>query len=198
MVPKDRHLPENAPDGEEPPRKSLDSEAFVSLVLTYDTRIRGFITSLMLPTSDADDVYQSTCMAALRKLSDFHYDGDEPDEGFVRWICTIAKYEVLIYYRRQRTGKVTFSTEVVEQLADLQLEQTEQIEYRIEALSECIDALGDREKMLIRMRYGNGIPVAEIGKKIGRTANGVYKALERVRARLLNCIQAKLRADGIG
>lgn len=184
--------------GGEQSRKRLDSEEFVSLILSYDTRVRGFITSLMLPSSDVDDVFQSACMVAFRKLKDFHYDGEQPDEEFVRWICTIAKYEVLLYYRRKRTGKVTFSSEVVEQLADMQLDMSSQIQDRLDALNDCIDALGEEEKALIRMRYGGGVPVVEIGKRIGRTANGVYKALERIRARLLACIRVKLRAEGIG
>lgn len=166
-------------------------------MLAYETRLRGFISSLMLPSSDVDDVFQSTCAVAVRKMQDFRFEGEEPGEAFVRWVCTIAKYEVLLYYRRRRTGKVTFSTEVVEQLAELQLEQAPQTEDRLEALSQCIDALGEREKLLIRMRYGSGIPVDQIGEQIGRTANGVYKALERIRVRLRACIQAKLRAEGL-
>lgn len=178
--------------------KQLDTEAFVGLILSHDTRIRGFISSLLLPSSDVDDVFQSTCMAAFRKLDAFRYEEPRPDEAFIRWVCTIAKYEVLQYYRSKRAGKVTFSSEVVEQLAALQLEQSNHNQLRLDALKDCIERLGEREKALIQMRYGGRVPVVEIGKRIGRTANGVYKALERVRARLLACIQMKLRAEGLG
>ncbi len=179
-------------------KTKIDSEDFVRLVLTYDTRIRGFITTLMLPTGGTEDVFQNTCVAALRKLQDFHYVGQEPDEAFVRWVCTIARYEVLLYYRSRRKGKLAFSTEMIEQLAETQIEQSEQIQDRLEALNECIEKLGEKEKSILQMRYGNNISVEEIGNRVGRTANGIYKALERIRSRLLLCIQANLRDKGIG
>ena len=179
------------------PEEKLDAENFVRLVVAHETRVRAFISSLMLPTSDVDDVFQSTCMAAFRKMSDFRFEGSRPEEAFVRWVCTIAKYEVLTYYRRQRTGKVSFSTEVVEKVADLQIETMDLLQDKLDALRVCIDSLEDKEKSLIAMRYGEAVPVTEIGKVIGLTTNGVYKAPERVRARLLGCIRARLRAGGL-
>lgn len=176
----------------------LDPETFVSLVVTHETRVRAFIASLMLPASDVDDVFQGACMAAFRKMRDFRCTDDPPDEAFVRWFCTIAKYEVLLYYRKRRSAKVSFSTEVVEEMAELQINSLDRLQDRLDALRVCIDALGDKEKTLIRMRYGNGIPVADIAERFGLTANGIYKALERVRMRLLSCVKAKLRAEGLG
>ncbi|TWT42653.1 RNA polymerase sigma factor CnrH [Botrimarina colliarenosi] len=186
------------PEGRHRPEEHLDPETFVSLVVTHETRVRAFIASLMLPASDVDDVFQTACMAAFRKMHDFRCTDQPPDEAFVRWFCTIAKFEVLLYYRKRRSAKVTFSTEVVEEIAELQINSLDRLNYRLEALRACIDALGDKEKMLIRMRYGNGIPVADIAERIGLSANGMYKALERVRARLLSCVKAKLRAEGLG
>lgn len=188
---------QNKTSDEDPPDERLDPESFVSLVVSNEMRVRAFITSLMLPSSDVDDVFQSTCMAAFRKMGDFRYVGKQADEAFVRWVCTIAKYEVLLYYRRRRSGKMSFSTEVVEQMADMQIDSMNLVQDRFDALKECIETLEEKEKSLIQMRYGKGIPVAEIGKLIGLTSNGVYKKLERVRARLLSCISARLRAEGL-
>lgn len=183
-------------DRDEQPQRTLDPEEFVGLILAYDARIRGFISSLMISWKDVDDVMQNSCMAAYRKLKSFSYEGSHPDEAFVRWVCTIAKYEVLMYYRRKQSDRVTFSSEVIEELAKLQLEHSEKFQDRIDALSVCIEQLGDDEKSLIQMRYWHGISVAQIGDRIGRTANGVYKALERVRAKLMSCIRLRLKAEG--
>ena len=179
------------------PFERLDPELFVSLVVANEARVRAFITSLMMPSSDVDDVFQSTCMAAFRKIGSFRHEGKQADEAFVRWVCTIAKYEVLLYYRRRRTGKVSFSTEIIEQMADMQIESMDLIQDRSDALKECLEALEENEKSLIQLRYGKEVPVAEIGKLIGLTSNGVYKKLERLRARLLSCVSARLRAEGL-
>jgi len=79
----------------------------------------------------------------------------------------------------------------------MQIENIEVIGDRSVALKDCIDLLNDREKSLIRLRYGQSVPVEEIATRMNRSANGVYKALVRVRERLLACIKRKL-AEGIG
>jgi len=176
----------------------LTGEDFVALVLQHEHRIRGFVASLMLPSSDVDDVFQSSCLAAYKKLESFGYSEEKtPDEEFVRWVCTIARYEVLQVYRKRRNAKVVFSSELVSELADMQLRETEQILDRAEALVDCVDRLSDKQRSLITMRYREGTSVADIATFLGKSSNGIYKALERVRAQLMACIRRKLNIEGI-
>ncbi len=177
--------------------KTLGADQFVKLLLVHESRVRGFVTSLMIGSSDGDDVFQSSCLAAFRKLETFTYTGDSPDEEFVRWVCTIARYEVLQIYRKRRTSRTLFSSELVAELADMQIQYSEQLGSRAEALAGCIQKLSSREQQLLRLHYGQALPIAEIAKRINRTANGVYKALARVRSRLLACIQHKLKLEGL-
>ena len=187
--------PKPGPAGDD--GQSLTAEEFVELLLVHEHRVRGFVASLMFGSSDVDDVFQSACMAAFRKLGTFSYVGEAPDEEFVRWVCTIARDEVLQVYRKRRTGRIMFNSELVAELADMQIEKSEQLGSRAEALSECIERLSPKEKRLLQMHYGHELPVAEIAKRIHRTANGVYKALERVRSRLMECIRRKLKSEGL-
>ena len=178
-------------------KKSLDPERFVELMLTHDSRVRGFVRSLMLPASEVDDVFQNACLAAFRKLDTFSFEGETPDQEFVRWVCTIARYEVLQVYRKKRNAKVVFSSDLIKELADMQLQETEQLLDRAEALVDCINSLSDKERSLITMRYREDTPVADIATFLGRSANGVYKALERVRARLMECVRRKLSTASV-
>ncbi len=175
----------------------LTAEDFVALVLQHEHRIRGFVASLMLPSSEVDDVFQSACLAAFKKLESFSYKGDTiPDEEFVRWVCTIARYEVLQVYRKRRNAKVVFSSELVTEIADMQLRNTKLILDRTDALAECVEHLTERQRSLVTMRYRDGTPVADIATYLGKSANGIYKALERVRAQLMACIRRKLNQEG--
>lgn len=186
---------QSQPAGEE--RKPLAADEFVKLVLEHEPRVRGFVASLMFGSGDVDDIFQSACLAAFRKLDTFSYVSKTPDEEFVRWVCTIARYEVLQVYRKRRTGRILFNSELVAELADMQIQQSEHIGSRGEALAECIESLPPREKRLLRMHYGHELTVAEIAGRINRTADAVYKALERVRSRLLACIRRKLNMEGL-
>ena len=178
-------------------RKPLAADEFVRLLLDHEHRVRGFVASLMFGSGDVDDIFQSSCLAAFRKLETFGYANALPDEEFVRWVCTIARYEVLQFYRKRRGGRVLFNSELVAELANMQLQHSEQIGSRAEALAECIETLSPREQRLLRMHYGHELPIAEIAGRIDRTADAVYKALERVRSRLLACIQRKLNLEGL-
>ena len=178
-------------------RKPLAADEFVGLLLAHESRVRGFVASLMFGSGETDDVFQSASLAAFRKLDTFSYVNDSPDEEFVRWVCTIARYEILQVYRKRRTDRIMFNSELVAELADMQLQKSEQIGNRAEALAECIERLSTREQSLLHMHYGHELPVAVIAERIQRTANGVYKALDRVRTRLLECIRRKLNLEGL-
>ncbi|MGI9427927.1 MAG: sigma-70 family RNA polymerase sigma factor [Bythopirellula sp.] len=184
----------------EPPNegpKPLSADEFVGLLLRHEARVRGFVASLMFGSSDVYDIFQSASLAAFRKLATFTYADPDPDEAFVRWVCTIARYEVLQVYRKRRTGQIMFNSDLIAELADMQIQQSEQLGNRAEALTDCIEHLSSKEKNLLQMHYGNELPVAEIARQVHRTANGVYKALERVRSRLLECIRRKLKMEGL-
>lgn len=179
--------------------QSLSSERFVALILKNEHRVRGFIASLMPLNTSADDIFQNSCLIALKKLADFKSVSGKADDEFVRWMCGIARFEVLQFYRKdkRKSTQLSFNSELIEELADMQIENIEVIGQRTEALQECIDLLGDRDKSLIRMRYGQTKSVKEIAILMNRSSNGVYKALVRVRDQLLACINRKL-AEGVG
>ncbi len=176
--------------------KPLTNEAFVGLLIANEQRVRGFVASLLLPSSEVDDVFQNTSVAAFRKIDSFTYSKDDPDEEFVRWVCTIAKYEVLRYYQRASRAKVVFSSELVEDLADLQLEMQVELGERQEALADCMEKMPERQRELIKMRYGAGEAVSGIADRLGITPNGVYKSLAAVRAALMRCIESQIQTSG--
>ena len=190
-------MDESQPEQPMEDRKLLAGEEFVRLLLDHECRVRGFVASLMIGSEEVDDVYQNSCLVAFRKLDSFSYAGDSPDEEFVRWVCTIAKYEVLQVYRKQRSESILFSSELVAEIANMQLQQSRQIGSRGEKLAECIESLSPRDKELLRMHYGLELPVAVIAERINRTVNAVYKALERVRTKLLECVHRKLNLEGL-
>ena len=179
-----------------PPERHLSSEEFVALLVRHESRVRCFIMSLTLPSSEVDDVFQNTCIVALRKLGTFSYQEATPDTSFVRWLCTIARFEVLQLYRTKRTSRLTFDSDLIEKLADMQLRDVDSLRERAELLTGCIEKLSDKEQGLLLMRYGKGQPVSAIAHQVGLSANGVYKALDRIRTRLLACIQFRLGASG--
>lgn len=174
----------------------LTNEAFVGLLIANDHRVRAFIASLLLPTSEVDDVFQNTSVTAFGKISSFRFRNETPDEEFVRWVCTIARYEVLRYYQKARRAKVVFSSALVDDLADMQLQMQAELGERQEALSRCIEKMPVKQRELIKLRYGAGEAVVRIATRLGLTPSSVYKSLATVRAALMRCIESDLRSSG--
>jgi RNA polymerase sigma-70 factor, ECF subfamily len=179
---------------DEPARRSLSSERFVGLTVRYERRVRMFITTLHPSPSDVDEIVQDAWLVAWKKLSTFRYVNREPDEEFVRWLCTIARYEVS-KYRRKNAARPLLNEEAVKRIAALQLEEADYFDARYEALLGCIENLRTRDKELIRRRYQEGISARDLADWIGWSIDAVYKSLNRIRTSLLACVERTLKHE---
>src|SRR3954469_6604238 len=94
---------------------SISEEQFVALTVRYERRVRLFIATLHPERSAIDEIVQDAWLVAWKKVESFHYTGEEPDEEFVRWLCTIARYEVM-KYRRKSAPRLVLDEQVIETL----------------------------------------------------------------------------------
>lgn len=174
---------------------SISEEEFVALTVRYERRVRLFIATLHPERSDVDEIVQDAWLVAWKKFNAFRYNYDEPDEEFVRWVCTIARYEVM-KYRRNSTPRLILDEQVIEKLAALQLDEAEYFDARHDALAGCVENLRPRDKELIRRRYEESMSIQDLAAWIGRSGDAVYKSLNRVRTSLLACIERTLKREG--
>ena len=71
-----------------------DRELFVRLIMRHDRPIRAFLRGLLPTAADVDEVMQEVSVIAWRKFGQL----DDPQD-FRRWVCVIARYEVLMHRR---------------------------------------------------------------------------------------------------
>lgn len=164
-----------------------DKEEFVALWTRHQNDLLRTIAPLVGSMDDAQDVLQATAMAVWKKMSE--YDQGRP---FLPWAKQFAKYEVLMHHRRRQ--RYTFLSEpLIEALAERQVEQETVLERRRHILVDCMGELRDSDRLLIRRRYAKpGTTIQQVAEATGQTANALYKALQRIRRRLLLCIDRKL------
>jgi RNA polymerase sigma-70 factor (ECF subfamily) len=175
-------------------------QQFIRLFVANQRRIHAFIRTLIPNTADADDVLQETSITGLAKFpSTFVQRGEKPKqldaEDFVAWICTIARYEALKWCRRSQRGRALFSEALAEELADCHIRQLEYLEWRHDALNACLKKLTARDRVLLMFRYESNLTGPEIAERLGKPVNTVYKALQRIRSSLLDCVDRTLRAQ---
>jgi RNA polymerase sigma-70 factor (ECF subfamily) len=176
---------------------ALPQEQFVVLIARHERRIRSFIATLVSCNRDAiDEVIQSTYLVAWRKLVSFKYVDATPDEELVRWMCTIARFEVKDYLRRQHNFHRALDVSLIDRIADLQLEESDYLNARHEALAHCLERLPGRQRRMLTLRYGHDLSVKELAAREGREAGAVYTNLSRTRKALEQCIRSALRHEG--
>ena len=176
-------------------QQSISRERFVALTVRYERRVRLFVSTLHSKPSDVDEILQDAWLVAWKKLETFRYSEKQPDEEFVRWLCTIARLEVN-KYRRKLPPRLLLDDEVVEQLAALQFNEADYFEARHEVLLGCIEDLRARDKELVRRRYQEDVSVRDLAEWMSRSVDAVYKSLNRIRTSLVACVERTLKREG--
>jgi RNA polymerase sigma-70 factor (ECF subfamily) len=176
-------------------RQSISGERFVSLTVRYERRVRLFVSTLHPTSSDIDEILQEAWLVAWKKLDSFTYGEEQPDEEFVRWLCTIARFEVA-KYRRRHAKQPLLNDAVIEKLTVLQFDEADYFDARHDALLECIEKLRTRDRELVRRRYQGGSSAQDLANWLGRSVDAVYKSLNRIRKSLLACAKKTLEREG--
>lgn len=167
------------------------------LIARHERRVRSFIASLASCDADAvDEVIQATYLVAWQKLASFSYVEATPDEELVRWMCTIARFELMTYSRRYGNSRVAFDDRLVEQIAGVHAEQSEYLESRHQALRGCLERLPTRQRDILGQRYWRGQSIPELATSRGQEINAVYTALSRIRKALERCIRHSMGQEG--
>jgi RNA polymerase sigma-70 factor (ECF subfamily) len=175
----------------------LSADQFVVLIARHERRVRSFIATLTTCRSDVvDEVLQATFLTAWQKLDTFTYLEPAPDEELVRWMCTIARFQVLAYLRRYGSSRVAFDASMVEQLAQSCVENTDVLESRHRALKSCLEKLTPPQREMLSLRYWRGISIKELAAQRGQEAGAVYTALSRIRKGLEQCIRRTMSQEG--
>jgi RNA polymerase sigma-70 factor, ECF subfamily len=177
--------------------KPLTSDQFVVLIARHERRVRSFIATLTSCKSDVvDEVLQATYLTAWQKLSSFTFVEASPDEELVRWMCTIARFEVMSFLRRYGASRLAFDAKVIEQVADVSMQDSDVLESRHQALKRCLEKLPARQREMLSLRYWRGMSVAELAVQRGQEAGAVYTALSRIRKALEQCIRHTMSQEG--
>ncbi len=158
-------------------------------------RLVGFLTLLTGDRRQADDLFQDTCVEALR-----HQDRFQPGTDFGAWVRTIARYQVLRHWRASRRNRfVPFSADMMERLSVVWAEEPDAgpEDARRSALQACLGQLGSRHREVLAWRYERRWKQPRIAEEIGRSVEAVKMLLSRLRKKLRLCVELRLNEDEI-
>jgi RNA polymerase sigma-70 factor, ECF subfamily len=169
------------------PSPGQETERFVRLFFDGQREVLRYILALVSDIDDAHEILQETAIDLWKK-----FDRYDPACSFVPWACRFAFLRVLKFREQKSRRSKYLSLESITQLAALRSENDEILEDRRRALATCLKQLSDSDRLMVEQRYSRHMPVAAIAEVTGRNMSTLYKALERIRRQLFECVNRRL------
>lgn len=165
---------------------------FIRLMTKYERMVYGYILSLVPNWADADEILQETNIRLWEEFEKF-----ELGTNFAAWAVRVAHFQVLTWRKKASRSRLVFDQTVVDALAAEPSWTDEEFEARQQALAECVSELPQNSRDLLRHFYVHGSKAKDVAVEMKRTPAAIYKALERVRVALHQCIQRRLDKPGM-
>jgi RNA polymerase sigma-70 factor, ECF subfamily len=158
--------------------------SFNELFLQRQKDIFAYVLTLVPDRNDAEDVYQQTCLALLRKQAEF-----DPSREFFPWACGFALNEVRRFRRAHGRERVHLDDAVIEALANVQFKSDRQMESQLEMLMDCLAALPDEKRQVLMQCYRYHGGLKDLALRLRIAPDALYKRLERIRKTLFECME---------
>lgn len=161
---------------------------FADLLRQEQSRLYGYIHSLVRDLNDTDDLFQQVALILWRKFDDF-----DRQRSFFAWACGVARLEAANFLRSRGRQRLYFSDELnlllIEAQAELSNDETER---RRQALTGCVEKLRPRDRELLLECYASAAGVHQAAGKSSRSTQSVYNSLRRIRRSLFECVRRTL------
>ncbi len=165
-------------------------EQFIRLLMTNENSIYAYILSFVPNSNDADDLMQETSAVLWQKFSEF-----EPDRPFIAWAITIARYQVMKYFKTRKRSKVVFSEDLINYINAEVEKKLPSMDPRIDALEKCVNKLNSKDQWLLKLRYGKGYTFENIGAHISKSTRATFYSLSRIHHIVFLCIKQTLGSE---
>ena len=157
---------------------------FVELMSSYQGRLYGLILSLVGDADAANDILQDTNLILWSKAHEFQLG-----TSFKSWSFRVASFQVMAWRQKQMRDPLIFNNELISLMVHEQGEREEDYENKKARLEQCIAKLPERQRELIKERYGLGNSIVKIAEALQSNANSIRQVLFRARTNLSQCVK---------
>lgn len=184
-----------------------DEQAVRRLLILYHPRLRARLIRQMDPVMrskvEPEDILQQVYLEAFRAIGQFNYQGKD---SFLRWMFTILDRKLIDEHRALRAERRDVRREVsagpsagrhttyVDLMARVMTEgsspsQVVRKNEALGALSVCVAALPEHYREVIRMRFMEGRPVADVAEALGRSIGSIHMICHRALRQLRDQVE---------
>lgn len=145
----------------------------------HQNKLLIFINKKVANKKDAEEILQDVFISALDSLPLFKFNS-----SLLTWLKAIAHHETVDFFRRKKLKTIVFSRfPFLERLVDQALSpelalQEKEMKQKILATFK---NLSEGYAQILRLKYIEGLSMAEIAQKLGKTVKAVESKLSRAR-----------------
>jgi RNA polymerase sigma-70 factor (ECF subfamily) len=161
-----------------------DREALETLLRVEDSRLRDWLRTRMgarlRRRLGEDDALQETYARAVESFASFE---DRGEGSLFRWLCSIGEHVILKAAEVERRKPLLTLRHEVE-ARGITGSHAARREERFERLQSAVDGLPDDYRTVVRLARIEGVSVAEIARRMGRSPAAVSMLLSRALRKL--------------
>jgi RNA polymerase sigma-70 factor (ECF subfamily) len=150
--------------------------AFEELAFRYKRRLFVYLRTRLGSDQDAEDMVQETFLKLYRNIESY-----DPAYRFSTWLYTSANRLAISSFRKKGARGVQVEPEGISGGSPAGAEGKD----ALGGLWEAARALGGKQFRVLWLRYGEGMPVAEIAASLSKSPLAVRLLLHRARTNLM-------------
>jgi len=165
--------------------------AATRVFLLHQRALTAYILAIVRDHHLTEDVRQEVWLVVARRWDEYGALADP-------WptMRAIARRQALVALRLHRPGLLVPDSAALDALAHGVVEMDGEQAARLDALRRCLSAIPAAWRALVDLRYRDGLAPAALAEHLQRRADTVSMQLHRIRARLLDCVERRLRGEG--
>jgi RNA polymerase sigma-70 factor (ECF subfamily) len=177
-------------ESDHPASKTGAQEEFLKVFLANEREIFRYVAALVPPRADAQEIVQQTVVVLWGKFD--QYDSERP---FAPWACRFALNVTRQWMARRQHWKALLDGGLAEDLALRREKLLPEFDARLAHLANCLGKLPNKHRSSVDGYYFQQSGVKKLAQQGQRTVDAVYKALQRVRRQLRECMERSLREE---
>lgn len=162
-------------------------DLFAELIGRHQNELYAYIFGIVRNWDDADDLFQSVCVVLWQKFDSFRLGSD-----FFAWARQTAKFKVRQFLAQKHLPGQP-SDELIDEIGEtIVAAQNDYEERDLASLDRCREKLGSADQHLLKLHYVDDLSTRQISKQLQRSQPSICNSLNRIRCRLLECLQLEL------
>jgi RNA polymerase sigma-70 factor (ECF subfamily) len=166
----------------------LEEHDILQTLMAWRPRVSAAAWVIVRDTHAAEDIFQDVALKAMTCEVSF-----ETANALLSWAFVTARREGIDWLRRRKREAICLDTEMLELLErEWQCEPLHPAGAKIEALQDCLKAVSESSRRLLKLRYFEGLGCEEVARQMDIGLAAIYKRVSRLHESLKECIEGKL------